>query len=85
MRSLLIAVAAVLVGGSCLLPVAWAQGETDKAPKPEVHVNNYGDFDRTCMRWSDGCRVCTREGCSNIGVACQPQEVKCLEPPPAGK
>lgn len=85
MRTLSMAVAAVLLGGSALLFSARAQVEPDKIPKPEIHVNNYGEFDRTCARWSDSCRVCTRDGCSNIGVACQPQEVTCLEPQPAGK
>jgi hypothetical protein len=34
-----------------------------------------------CRIFSDGCRVCTREGegfaCSNIAIACQPKEWGC--------
>jgi hypothetical protein len=34
-----------------------------------------------CRTFSDGCRVCTRDGggfaCSNIAIACQPQEWAC--------
>ena len=50
----------------------------------EKHVFNYGDHDRTCTRWTDNCRTCNRGisldiVCSNIGIACQPAEVECLE------
>jgi hypothetical protein len=34
--------------------------------------------DATCLVWTDGCRNCTKEACSNIGTACQPGEVRCL-------
>jgi hypothetical protein len=39
-----------------------------------------------CSRWTDQCVNCSRaaEGeapvCSNIGFACQPQAVRCLDP-----
>jgi hypothetical protein len=50
----------------------------------EMHVSNYGDQDSTCIRWTDKCRTCNRSisadiVCSNIGIACQPAEVDCLE------
>jgi hypothetical protein len=50
----------------------------------EKHVFNYGDHDSTCIRWTDKCRTCNRNisadiVCSNIGIACQPAEVDCLE------
>jgi hypothetical protein len=50
----------------------------------EKHVFNYGDHDSTCIRWTDKCRTCNRSisddiVCSNIGIACQPAEVDCLE------
>jgi hypothetical protein len=46
------------------------------------HVHNYGDIDRSCVRWTDQCRNCSRGDagaiiCSNIGVACLPAEVQC--------
>jgi hypothetical protein len=49
----------------------------------ERHVFNYG-HDNTCIRWTDKCRTCNRNisadiVCSNIGIACQPAEVDCLE------
>ena len=48
-----------------------------------MHIHNYGAFDLTCLRWTDGCRTCGRDAggqttCSNIGIACQPAEVKCI-------
>jgi hypothetical protein len=50
----------------------------------EKHVFNYGDHDSKCIRWTDKCRTCNRNisadiVCSNIGIACQPTEVDCLE------
>jgi hypothetical protein len=36
-----------------------------------------------CMVWTDRCVTCTRladlVSCSNIGIACQPQAVECVE------
>ena len=51
--------------------------EQDPGPDvaPDAHVWNYGDSDRTCLRWTDGCVVCDRGSlCSNIGAAafCSP-------------
>jgi hypothetical protein len=59
----------------------------DAAPAGEnqKHLHNYGSIDPTCIRWTDQCRTCNRStdegepGCSNIGIACQPKEVECLE------
>jgi hypothetical protein len=50
----------------------------------ERHVFNYGDQDSTCIRWTGKCRTCNRGisadiVCSNIGIACQPADVECLE------
>ena len=45
-----------------------------------VHVNQ-----PNCLRWTDECVSCTRDAnnetpiCSNIGVACQPKAIRCLE------
>ena len=54
-------------------------GHDVEAPGPQVvpdaHVWNYGDIDRTCLRWTDGCVVCDR----GTGFACTPQDrVLCL-------
>jgi hypothetical protein len=38
-----------------------------------------------CAEWTDGCRVCARQqdggaACSNVGIACLPQTVRCTRP-----
>jgi hypothetical protein len=44
--------------------------------------------DPTCLAWSDGCRTCRYDTkrlvgiCSNVGIACQPREVTCMERQP---
>jgi hypothetical protein len=44
-----------------------------------------------CSRWTDDCVNCTRgaEGeapvCSNIGFACQPKAIRCLNPETSSK
>jgi hypothetical protein len=72
---------------------AGAQGTSPPAADhSQQHLYNYGDFDKACMRWTDQCRICSRitsQGeesfCSNIGIACQPKEIQCLEPRQAGE
>jgi hypothetical protein len=36
-----------------------------------------------CAAWTDRCVTCQREGgkisCSNIGIACQPQAIECIQ------
>jgi hypothetical protein len=55
------------------------------AKEIEKHLHNYGNFDNTCIRWTDKCRNCSRSTngdppvCSNIGISCEPTEVECLE------
>jgi hypothetical protein len=51
----------------------------------ERTVLNYGSNNKTCVTWSDGCISCKRADgeqgqCSNIGIVCQPGEIRCLEP-----
>jgi hypothetical protein len=84
MAKLLAAAAGVLGAVAILGAMALAQQASGQinAPNSEqagTHVHNYGSLDRTCMRWTDQCRVCSRSGCSNIGIACQPAEVECME------
>jgi hypothetical protein len=69
---------AILLVTTAKVPQA---SDQTKAPGQQIqmHVYNYSKFDRTCLRWTDRCRICTRAGCSNIGIACQPAEVKCLQ------
>jgi hypothetical protein len=56
-------------------------------PKPETRSTNPAEKsifvapDESCVVWTDGCRNCTKDGCSNIGIACQAGEVRCLSRP----
>jgi hypothetical protein len=66
--------AALLVGAAAI-----AQ---QSAPAPAPPFQGFGDADKTCVAWTDSCRTCLREAdntvsCSNIGIACQPAEVRC--------
>jgi hypothetical protein len=62
------------------------QGNSTAANRTEIHLHNYGEFNRACVAWTDGCRNCSRDwGCSNIGIACQPTEVTCLQQLPVEK
>ena len=70
---------------------ASAQDNTAK-PQPapatpvEASFQGYGDREKTCQEWNDGCRTCRRDGskvsCSNIGIACQPTPVACTRHDP---
>ena len=75
----------------CLITLTSAQQPTAPQEPPAasgVHIFNYGEVDKTCMRWTDGCRNCSRGSgpmpiCGNIGIACQPQdEVTCFDRAP---
>jgi hypothetical protein len=56
------------------------QDNPTAANRAEVHLHNYGEFDKACVAWIDGCRNCSRDaGCSNLGIACQPKELTCLQ------
>lgn len=46
-------------------------------------MRRFGETDKLCLEWSDGCSGCRRVGaeeptCSNIGIACQPTEITCV-------
>jgi hypothetical protein len=52
------------------------------APPAEPSLLGYGDANKSCAEWTDGCRTCTRSAsgdpmCPNIGPACQPKPVSC--------
>lgn len=81
---------------SLMLPLAaatgWAQTPPAalQAPPIDPSIQGYGDQDKTCLTWTDGCRTCERAAddkitCSNIGIACQPGAIACTSrrPEPA--
>jgi hypothetical protein len=47
-------------------------------------VQSYGRRNKDCLEWNDTCVNCVRAqsggdySCSNIGIACQPKEVRCV-------
>jgi len=50
-------------------------------------MHAFGERDKQCAAWTDDCRICRRNGdtvaCSNIGIACQPKDIRCTAPTPA--
>ncbi len=93
MKKVLTAAALLL----CLLLAASQDSSTRDAvaaelPIPSVEdisIQAYGDKNKSCQEWTDGCRTCQRSDasepiCSNIGIACQPKPITCTrraEPP----
>jgi hypothetical protein len=88
MRSVVIT-ATVLFAG---LSVLAQDGQPPPADAPTsseaTTLHNYGSVEKTCRRWTDGCRTCARQAdaepvCSNIGIACQPAAITCTSREPA--
>ena len=86
------AAATVLALAALLLVSASAQ----QRPVPldpnseEASMLGYGDRNKTCSEWSDGCMTCSRAEngdplCPNIGIACQPKAMSCSKKSEPGK
>jgi hypothetical protein len=86
----------ILIAVLLLAFASAASGQSSSPPaqrptpaQEEASMHGYGDSDKTCLEWSDGCRACSRSDagepvCSNIGIACQPKPITCsrrAEPP----
>ena len=74
---IVLAIAAFALGASAQTP---APSTAPSAEEASLHA--YGDANKTCQEWTDGCRTCTRPQsadavCSNIGIACQPKAISC--------
>jgi hypothetical protein len=73
-----------------LLGALAARAEAQDAQKPvaplppeQASMRGYGDSDKTCAAWTDGCMTCRRAEngdplCPNVGIACQPQPIRCI-------
>jgi hypothetical protein len=79
-------IASVMSLGFLITLTSAQQPETQNPPAAhEVDIFSYGEVDKTCMTWTDGCRNCSRGSgpfpdCGNIGIACQPRAtVTCFE------
>ena len=73
-----------------LIAAAFALGASAQTPPvldpaaEEASLHGYGDSDKTCQEWTDGCRACVRSDageplCPNIGIACQPKAITCTK------
>ena len=71
-----------------LIAAAFALGASAQTPpnpaREEASLHGYGDSDKTCQEWTDGCRTCVRSDtgepiCPNIGIACQPKAISCTK------
>jgi hypothetical protein len=74
-----IALAAVLLVGAS----AQQQPKPADVTTEDASVHGFGDKDKTCQEWTDGCVTCQRDGtgdpvCPNIGPACQPKAIICV-------
>ena len=78
----------ILIAAIALLAAGTFADKASEPPKPiaEASIHNYGDVDKSCVAWSDGCRNCGRGSaagnspfCNNIGIACQPRAILCTE------
>jgi hypothetical protein len=75
----------ILAATAALVLCSAAAAQTPPQPsaaQEEASLHGFGDADKTCQEWTDGCRTCTRPesgeaGCSNIGIACQPNAISC--------
>jgi hypothetical protein len=74
----------VLLTGPAVHTQQMPPGQT--TPSRSKHAGEtlwqFGRREKICIEWTDGCRGCRRiDGnhfsCSNIGIACQPQEIRC--------
>ena len=72
---------ASLVAMLTTLKATPAEVTTDQASTD--WVQEYGSRNKDCLEWTDTCVNCVRAqsgdnySCSNIGIACQPKEVRC--------
>jgi hypothetical protein len=88
MRAIL---AIIMLAGLSLGALAQDPPKAPEAPATpaEASIHGYGDTEKTCLEWNDGCRTCRRQeggkpACSNIGIACQPTAITCtrrVDPP----
>ena len=72
---------AMVLAGIAIARAAEIDVPPPAAPKElSVHVNQ-----PSCVRWTDDCVNCARGAngeapvCSNIGTACQPKAIRCIE------
>ena len=80
--SIAIALMLALAFGGASTQAPTAQPVPDPRAE-EASLHGYGDSEKTCQEWTDGCRTCQRSDagepiCPNIGIACQPKAITCV-------
>jgi hypothetical protein len=92
MRTALTIIAMLLTTASVLAQAPSVPPAKEAPADAEATIHNYGTTEKTCLRWTDGCRTCARlsdgsQICSNVGIACQPVAITCVtrQEPPAPK
>jgi len=77
----------ILAGASAvimLMALEAAPAELTSDQPSSDWVQSYGRHNKDCLEWNDTCVNCVRAqsggdySCSNIGIACQPEEVGCV-------
>jgi hypothetical protein len=85
-RLVLILVAALLTAAG-MPALADEATPATTAPVPPTPASadtmwQFGNEQKLCVEWTDGCRVCRRidanqMSCSNVGIACRLEEIRC--------
>jgi len=70
---------AVVYAGPCLAADLDTPATRPPAVSTTEPIHRYGAHNPKCLEWTDGCVVCTKDGCSNTGIACQPKEISCRD------
>jgi len=77
-----------LAWGACVLVLTAIEAAPAEQMSDQLSndwVQSYGRHHKRCLEWNDTCVNCVRDqfgsdySCSNIGIACQPQRVKCVK------
>jgi len=82
---ILTSVAAFFAAGTAVIAEPAAPGGAAPSEPNDAAIETlwqFGKQEKLCIEWTDGCRGCRRDdadaiSCSNIGIACQPQEIRC--------
>jgi hypothetical protein len=74
----------ILAGTSAVVMLSVLEAAPAELQPSSEWMESYGRHNKDCLEWNDTCvnRVRAQSGadysCSNIGIACQPKEVRCV-------
>ena len=79
-----LAAAALVVSGAAAADeiAPGGKGTAAAAASSTESMWQFGERDKLCLAWTDGCRGCRRadagaSDCSNVGIACVQQDIRC--------